>query len=186
MDVANLVSTHGYWVLVVGCLLEGETVLVLAGFAAHRGYLDLGTVIALASAAGFAGDQAYFWLGRRHASAVLARFPSIEMQTQRVQRLVERHSRLSIVGVRFAYGLRIAGPVLMGTTRLPALRFAAFNAVGAVLWATTVAALGWIFGEAAKAVLGEVRQVEGWLILGGLAIGLLVWALRRAAAQRRR
>jgi membrane protein DedA with SNARE-associated domain len=186
MDLANLVGTHGYWVLVVGCLLEGETLLVLAGFAAHRGYLDLGLVIALASAAGFAGDQAYFWLGRRHAGAMLARFPSIERQAQRVQRLVERYPRLSIVGVRFAYGLRIAGPVLMGTTRLPALRFAAFNAVGAVLWATAVASIGWVFGEAAKAVLGEVRQVEGWLMLGGLAVGLLVWALRRAASRRPR
>jgi membrane protein DedA with SNARE-associated domain len=185
MDLSHLIGIHGYWLLLVGCLLEGETLLVLAGFAAHRGYLNLVLVIAVASAAGFAGDQAYFWLGRRHGGAMLARFPSIQRQTQRVQRLIERYPRLSIVGVRFAYGLRIAGPVLMGTTHLPGLRFAAFNALGAMLWATAVASLGWVFGEAAKLVLGELRHVEGWLMLGGLGIGLLAWTVRKVRASRR-
>ena len=27
------IASHGYWVLALGCLLEGETVLLLAGFA---------------------------------------------------------------------------------------------------------------------------------------------------------
>jgi membrane protein DedA with SNARE-associated domain len=185
MDLANLIGTHGYWVLFVGCLLEGETLLVLAGFAAHRGYLDLGVVIGLASAAGFAGDQGYFWLGRQHGAAVFARFQSIGRQAKRVQRLVERYPRLSVVGVRFAYGLRIAGPVLMGASDLSPLRFAAFNALGAVLWAATLATLGWTFGEAAKAILGEIRHVEGWLFLAGLGIGLLAWAVRNLRARRR-
>jgi len=185
MDLPNLIGTHGYWLLFVGCLLEGETLLVLAGFAAHRGYLNFGVVIGLASVAGFAGDQAYFWLGRRHGAAVLARFPSIGKQAQRVGRLVERYPHISIVGVRFAYGLRVAGPILMGTTDLSPLRFAAFNALGALLWAAALASVGWIFGEAAKAVLGEIRHIERWLFLGGLGIGLLAWAVHKVWASRR-
>ena len=38
MDLAALVTQYGYAAVAVGCLLEGETVLLLAGFAAHRGY----------------------------------------------------------------------------------------------------------------------------------------------------
>ena len=184
MNVADLVGTHGYWVLFVGCFLEGETLLVLAGFAAHRGYLNLGTVIALAAVAGFAGDQAAFWLGRRHGVAMLARFPSIERRAQQVQRLVMRYPSLSVIGVRFAYGLRVAGPVLMGTTALSSARFAALNALGAILWATLLATIGWVFGEAAKVVLGEMQHIEGWLFLGGLLAGLLVWAVRSARNRR--
>ncbi len=61
MDPGQLIGAHGYWVLALGCLLEGETLLVIAGYAAHRGYLDPVAVIAVASMAGFAGDQFYFW-----------------------------------------------------------------------------------------------------------------------------
>lgn len=178
MNSAELVGTHGYWLLFVGCLIEGETLLLLAGFAAHRGMLNLGMVIGLAALAGFLGDQAAFWLGRRHGSAMLARFPSIERQTQRVQRLLMRYPSLSVIGVRFAYGLRLAGPVLMGTTVLSPLRFAVLNAIGAALWAGLVGSLGWSFGAAAQALLGDLRHIEGWLLLGGLVTGLLVWAFR--------
>lgn len=184
MNLADLVGTHGYWVLGVGCFLEGETLLVLAGFAAHRGYLNIGAVIALAAVAGFAGDQAAFWLGRRHGAAMLARFPSIERRAQQIQRLVTRYPSLSVIGVRFAYGLRIAGPVLMGTAALSSARFTALNALGAILWATLLAAIGWFFGEAARVVLGELQHIEGWLYLGGLVEGLLVLAVLTARNRR--
>lgn len=177
--LGTLIETHGYWLLALGCLLEGETVLLLAGFAAHRGYLHPLAVIAVASAAGFVGDQFYFWLGRRHGAAVLARWPTLRQRADRMHRLIDRHHEAMIVAMRFAYGLRIAGPVLIGTTRIPALRFAAFNALGAVLWAGLVGALGWVFGQAAEAVFAEVRHVEGWLLLGLAGAGALAWWLRK-------
>jgi membrane protein DedA with SNARE-associated domain len=38
--VGTLVATYGVWAVLLGTFLEGETVLVLGGFAARRGYLD--------------------------------------------------------------------------------------------------------------------------------------------------
>lgn len=183
MTLGTLIETHGYWVLALGCLLEGETVLVLAGFAAHRGHLDPLAVVGIAALAGFSGDQFYFWLGRRHGAAVLARWPSVARQADRVHRLLERFHAAVIIGVRFAYGLRVAGPLLIGTTPLPAWRFALFNTAGALLWAGLIAGLGWLFGSAAEAVLGQIRHIEGWLLLGLLAAGLLLWRVRRQRAR---
>jgi membrane protein DedA with SNARE-associated domain len=180
----ELLQTHGYWILALGCLLEGETVLILAGYAAHRGLLDPVAVLAIASLSGFAGDQGFFWLGRRHGAGVIARFPSVARQSERMQRLIERWHEAVIVGVRFAYGLRVAGPILIGASAVPAGRFAAFNALGAVLWATTVGGIGWVFGAAAQAVLGRLHAIEGRL-LDGLVGVLLAAALVRAVLHRR-
>jgi membrane protein DedA with SNARE-associated domain len=180
MTLGTLIETHGYWMLAVGCLLEGETVLILAGFAAHRGYLNPVAVLAIASTAGFLGDQFYFWLGRRHGAAVLARWPALAQQAGRVQRLVTRYHEAVIIGLRFAYGLRIAGPILIGTTPVPAWRFGLLNALGAILWAGLIGALGWMFGHVAEVVFAEIRQIEGWLLLGLAAAGALVWWLRRS------
>ncbi|GAB4476371.1 MAG: DedA family protein [Burkholderiaceae bacterium] len=182
MDLGTLIETHGYWVLALGCLLEGETVLVLAGFAAHRGYLALPWVIGIAAAAGFAGDQFFFWLGRRHGARVMARWPSVERRADQVHRLIERHHEWLIIGVRFAYGLRIAGPILIGTSPIAAARFALFNAIGALAWATLIGGLGWLFGTAVERLLGEVHRVEVWLFAALAAVGIglaLVHACRR-------
>jgi len=184
MDLHALISTHGYWVLALGCLFEGETVLLLAGFAASRGHLDIFLVVAIAATAGFVGDQTFFWLGRAHGSAMLARFPSIVQHVERVSRLIERYQAWVIVGVRFAYGLRIAGPIIIGTSRISGLRFVAFNAFGAILWAILVAGIGYLFGEAAHALLGELHNIEIWLLLGLAAAGLLYLLGQRQRARR--
>jgi membrane protein DedA with SNARE-associated domain len=164
MALEALIETHGYWVLALGCLLEGETVLMLAGFAAHRGYLDPAWVFAIGASAGFVGDQFYFYLGRRHGAAVLARWPAIERQSGRLERLLQRFHAAVVIGVRFAYGLRVAGPILIGA--------------GALLWSAVFTAIGWVFGQAAEAMLGRIKHLEGWLMLG-LVAGAVVWLVVR-------
>lgn len=180
MTLATLIEAHGYWLLAIGCLLEGETVLILAGFAAHRGYLNPVAVLAIASASGFLGDQFYFWLGRRHGAAVLARWPALAQQAGRVQRLLAQYHEAVIIGMRFAYGLRIAGPILIGTTSVSGWRFGLLNALGAVLWAGLIGAFGWLFGQAAETLFTEIRHLEGWLLLGLAVVGALVWWWRRS------
>lgn len=46
------------------CLIEGETVLLLAGLATHRGWLDPVAVVGIAAVADCAYDQVAFWLAR--------------------------------------------------------------------------------------------------------------------------
>lgn len=179
VDLSALIESYGYALVALGCLLEGETLLVLAGFAAHRGHLDLPMVIAIAAVAGFLGDQFFYWLGRRHAPAVLARWPSIERKSARVHALIERYHAPVIVGVRFAYGLRIAGPVIIGTSSIPPGRFAAFNAIGALIWAVAVASVGWFFGHAAEAILGEMHRYEALLLVALVALSLVAWWVAR-------
>ena len=175
----ELIQDWGYWALALGCLLEGETVLILAGFAAHEGHLNPVNVVAIAAVAGFVGDQIFFWLGRRHGPALLARWPRLDAPAERLQRLLERWHAWVIVFVRFAYGLRIAGPVLIGMSGLAGWRFALFNAIGALFWACVVGGVGWLFGEAAQAMLGKLHHIEGWLLLGLALAGFGVWLWRR-------
>lgn len=178
MDWPALIQTHGYWLLAVGCLLEGETLLLLAGFAAHRGHLNLAVVMAVAALAGFTGDQAFFWLGRRHGTALLARWPAAAVRVARVHALMLRWRDAVIVLVRFAYGLRTVGPLVIGMGPIPAWRFALFNAIGALLWALLVGGAGWLFGHAAEVALRQMRSYQGGLLLA-LAVAAAGWWLWR-------
>lgn len=184
MDIPTLIASYGYWAVAAGCLLEGETVLALAGFAAHRGYLGLPEVIAVAALAAFAGDQFFFWLGRRHGATVLRRWPWVSARAARVHALIARHHHWMIIGTRFAYGLRIAGPIVIGTAPVAAWRFVLFNAIGAALWASVVATLGWSFGQLVEVFLGDLRRVEHWLLLALAGIGTAAWWWRRRRARR--
>ena len=182
--LTHFVSQYGYWAVAAGCLLEGETVMVLAGLAARRGLLDLPLVMALGSAMGALGDIAMFSLGRWRGAAVLARWPRLLGYQERLNRLLARWGAGVVVGVRFMYGLRIAGPILLGTTRLPWQRFAAYNVLGAMVWGVGVAGAGWLFGHAAEQVLHGIAHAEHWaglaLLVLMLAMGAWRWWRRRS------
>lgn len=95
------IEHFGYLAVLIGTLLEGETVLVLAGFAAHRGYLDLYWVIAAAFAGTLCGDQLFYYVGLKHSQTILHRRPAWQLKIDKAQELIRRHQVLIILGFRF-------------------------------------------------------------------------------------
>jgi len=174
MDIASLIQTYGYGIVLVGTLLEGETVLALAGFAAHRGYLQLPFVIVTATVGGFLGDQGYFLLGRRFGNRLSRRYAMLEPGTRRVTQLLDQHNLLVILSLRFLYGLRTVGPMAIGMSTVPWQRFLVLNLLGAMLWSTAFASLGYAFGNLVEALLGEVQKVEKWIFSAILLVGIAV------------
>ncbi|MGC2048947.1 MAG: DedA family protein, partial [Gallionella sp.] len=142
MSLSGLIADYGYVALFVGALLEGETLLILAGFAAHQGYLQLHWVIIIALLGGFLGDQFYFWLGRWRAAWVLSRFNRLAPLFERANALIDRYHEVLIVAIRFLYGLRTVGPMAFGMSKVPVWRFVLFNALGAAIWAVTIGGAG--------------------------------------------
>lgn len=183
MILETLIRTYGYWAVLVGTFLEGETILVLGGLSAHLGYLKLSWVIAAAFCGTLAGDQLYFFLGRRHGRSWLERRPSWRARVAKVTALLERHQTWLTLGFRFLYGLRTVTPFAIGLSGVSAVRFALLNAIGALAWATAIAVLGYAFGRAVEAVIGEVKRYEveimGLVIMGGAAAWLLAWRRQR-------
>jgi membrane protein DedA with SNARE-associated domain len=45
LDLQSIIETYGYIAILVGTIVEGETILILGGFVAHRGYMVLWGVI---------------------------------------------------------------------------------------------------------------------------------------------
>ena len=185
MPVAQLLADYGYLAVFIGSLLEGETILVLAGFAAHQGYLSLPVALALAFAGGTLGDQVFFWLGRGWGPSLLQRIPNAERRVQRVRDLLEHHHAPVIVGIRFMYGLRIIGPIVIGACDIPLWRFAVFNALGAAIWAPLVGGLGYLFGDALGLLKVDLKQFEGVVLALIIAVAVAFSLVRRWRSPRR-
>jgi membrane protein DedA with SNARE-associated domain len=183
MTLTSLVGQYGLWAVFAGALAEGEAVLLVAGYAAHRGLLKLPEVMFVAFVASALGDQLYFFLGRRHGPKVFARFASLAGHAQRVQPLLSRYPNALILGMRFMYGLRTAGPIALGAMGVPPLKFVALNLLGAAVWAAAIATIGYQFGNALQWLLDDLRSIEEGLLATLLLAGL-AWAIYRRVKSR--
>lgn len=184
MDWAQWIRDYGYYAVFLGTLLEGETILLLAGFASHRGYLQPAILLPVAIAGAVLGDQVFYYLGRTRGDALLARFPTLAAHAARVQSLIARYHAPVIVLLRFTYGLRIAGPVMVGMSKVAPWRFTLWNSMGAALWAPMIIAAGYLFGNALQWLLGDIRKIEEMVLAIIAVAGLLAWLIAHCRARR--
>jgi len=178
MNLEFLIEHYGYLAVLVGAILEGEAVLILAAAAARLGYLHFPWVLAAAGFGAFIGDNVYFYLGRRYGAQAANRFPRLKEAIPRVDALVARWRWGAVIVLRFLYGLRTIGPVAIGAGTMPRWQFVVANAIGAVLWTAIVGGIGFAAGHAAEKMLGDLRDAEIALLALALVVGAIVLFLR--------
>ncbi|WP_210712360.1 DedA family protein [Pseudomonas sp. MWU349] len=178
LDLNALIAAYGYWVIFIGCLLEGETVLILGGMAAHQGSLQWPQVIGWATLGGILGDQLLFWTGRYGGARLLPKLKHHQAAIERVQGLIQRYPSTSVFAVRFLYGMRLVGPMVIGASGLAPWRFALLNVLGAAVWAILFVSAGYWAGEALQHFLGDLKPYRLPIFLGVIALVVLAALVR--------
>ena len=168
---------YGYWVLFVGTFLEGEAILLMAGFLAFQGYLGIVEVILTAWAGSFLGDQFYFYLGRFKGPWLLKRFHFIARKFRAAIKLIEKYGNFVAFISRYTYGFRILLPIILGITKICPRTFLWINLVSALSWATVFALVGYLFGKSASLLLEDVSKYEHYIVLTLFGFIMIAWCI---------
>jgi len=189
MDLNQLIAQNGayfYLIIFAWTFLEGETVVLFAGFAAAQGLVDPVLLLIAAWLGSFAGDQCYFWLGRKFGVKLLHRFPRWRPGVDSALHWLERYDAGFILSFRFIYGVRNFSSFALGLSAVRWERFLWLNFTAAGLWAASFVGVGYFLGHAFRAVLGDIARSFSLVMLGVfVAIGAGMWLLHRFQRRRR-
>lgn len=166
----DYLALHGYWVLFIWTFLEGEAGLILAGFLAYQGYMNISGVMLTACLGAFCGDQFYFYIGRWQGMRLLHIFSFIARKFRKALRMMEKYGSYVAFVSRYTYGFRIVLPVILGMTTFPGGRFCLLNLLSASLWSIVFSLTGYLFGKGASLLVEDVSRYEHHLmaVLAGL------------------
>ncbi len=186
--LVDLFARYGYAVIFFGVFLEntglpvpGETVLLAGSALAQRGALSLPLVVATAIAGAILGDNLGFFIGRRGGRRLAERYGAqvglTRARLEEFDRFFDRHGPKTVFLARFITGLRVVGALLAGGSGLSWRTFLFYNASGAVVWCSAVAAAGYALGRSwgvLEAWIGRLGLI-GLLVGGGL---IVTWFVR--------
>jgi undecaprenyl-diphosphatase len=190
-DLLHLIGRYGYLAVFFGVSLEGagvplpgETVLIAAGALVHRGVLDLGDTLFFGILGAVVGGQIGYWVGRFGGRPFVLRWGRFALITPErlghAEAFFARHGGSAVFLARFVVGLRVFGALVAGTSRMPWGKFAFYNVLGGIVWASVIVSLGYF-------LWASISLVEHWigraslLLLAVLALALLMrWAYRWA------
>ena len=182
MGVEHLLAKYGYFALVFGSFADGTPVMLLGGFAAHRGWLNLPLVILAGAAGSFLAGAVWLLAARQIGTRLLALRPAWAAQVARIRPRLQRWDAPVILGVRFVPGLSLGGLLAAGLYGVPIVRFMTLNALAALGWAAVYGSCGYLLGRAIPHVLGEIERYErpvALLLLGAALIWIGVFQSRR-------
>lgn len=186
MDLTALIQQYGYVAVLLGAFIEGESVVLLAGYFAHGELLDLRLVMIVTFVGSFCGDQTAYWLGRRYGSRWRPKSALLQSRIADAERLLTRYQVPVLLGFRFVYGIRNVTPFVAGSiTNIPILRFIALNAAGAAIWSISIPVIGYYFGETVELLLGSSRAYGTGILIAVIVGGLAIWMVRYLRARRR-
>ena len=176
MSPEHLLHKFGYLAVYLGTFLEGETILVMAGFFAERGYLQLLLVILTAFAGAYSGHVFWFWLGRKQGVKLLERFPRMKKHFGKGIRMFERYGLLAIFITQWLYGLRVTCAVIIGISKISTIKFLLFEAFTCMVWAIVIGCAGFYFGRAVESVLGRAAHIERYGLIVLVIAGVIFFA----------
>ena len=146
-------------IVLIGLLVPGSTLVVLAGFLAAHSKGQLLNIYICAFAGALFGDLASYLLGSRFGARLMHSrlFQKRLGLIRKAELFFVVHGGKSIFFGRFAGPLRGSVPFVAGCTRMPPRAFAAYTLLSCVLWGIAYPALGYL----GAASWQKVQQLTG-------------------------
>ncbi len=179
----EFIQTWGYLAVFLGSLIEGESVILTAGFLAHQGYLSLPKIMIISFAGTLMADQVLYFLGRAYGEKFLSTFPKLRDNANKAFQLLHKWDGYFMMSFRFIYGIRIISPIVIGMSGIPPHRFAIYNVFAAAVWAVLSCSAGYFLGHLIMEQLHNCSKIIFGILIGvGIAIfAYYHWKKRRAS-----
>jgi len=186
-SLREFIAAYGYWAVALVLLCEnagipvpGETTLLLASFLAYSEHrLHLGWIIVVATCAATLGDNLGYAIGLYGGRPLLDRYrrffriPSTAIE--RGELMFARYGAAAVFFARFIFGMRIFAGPLAGALRMKWRAFAIFNFLGAVVWVTVIASIGYLFGQHWRILLRTLHRINLAAVIVAAAVVLYLW-----------
>jgi membrane protein DedA with SNARE-associated domain len=168
--------------------VPSELVMPPAGYLAHEGQMNIWVAILMGTIGSLVGAYAnYFaahWLGRPLVIKYGKYVWITEEKFAKVESFFLRHGEISTFIGRLLPVIRHLISIPAGIAGMNHVRFSLYTLVGAGIWCTILAWIGYFIGQEQALIMRYSHQaVIGVLIFSALLIAVYVWRHKKQAAR---
>lgn len=165
----------------IGLLMPGSTLIVLAGFLVFQGKGYYLPILFCTAIGALLGDLLSYWLGNRYGSKILQMrsFRKHHQLVKQSEQFFCTHGGKSIFFARFLGPIRGITPFIAGLSNMPGRPFIYYALISAILWGISYPGLGYL-GGASWQQAESLTTRFGLLILLALAVTVIHYRLRRS------
>ncbi len=183
--VVELVSQFGYLGIFIMMFLEStffpfpsEVAMVPAGYLAAKGEMNLIIAIVVGTLGSLTGALFNYYLARKYGRKGVLHFGKYffftEEKLQRMEAFFVNHGSFSTFVARLIPGVRQLVSLPAGLSKMPLDKFALHTVLGAGLWVTVLALLGYFLGDNEALIKEYLHQIV-LVTLGLIVIASMIY-----------
>lgn len=183
-NLLTFIQTHApylinykYLFLFLGGMLEGLNTLVLAGFLASAGQVELYLIIPLLIVAHSINGYLWYLVGFSGGAKALDRWGHKSKLSHQIIGKIEdyfkRYSARAIMFAKFTFSLEIATMILSGSLKYDLKKFSRYNFLGSAGWVLMAVLTGYFFGQSFKLFFSFLKNLTATFVFLGGAIAII-------------
>ena len=165
----------------LGFVVPGETAVLLGGFLASQGRLDIVTLIVIVVVSAILGDTVGYEVGKHLGPRVLQLgiFRKHQDRLDNAQEMLRRRGGPAVFLGRWTAFFRAVMPGLAGLSGMRYPVFLFWNALGGIAWGITFSLVGYFAGASYEKVASRIGEGTAVVVALLVIAGIVVWRVRR-------
>lgn len=155
-----------------------EVVMIPAGYLAFKGEMNLALAILMGILGSLTGALFNYWLALKLGRPFILRYGKYvlfkESSLQRMEDFFSRHGHISTFTGRLIPAVRQYISLPAGLARMNLAVFSFYTSLGAGIWVTILAVLGYTLGHNEAAIRDNLKLIT-LITLGGVAVIVLLY-----------
>ncbi|EPM1827353.1 DedA family protein, partial [Providencia rettgeri] len=99
------------------------------------------------SLGGIVSDNVLFFIGRYFGAQILPKLHNQKDKIVYAQEYIQKNENWIVIAIRFAYGLRTIGPIIIGASDVKPFKFFILNIIGGATWGTLIVSTGYFISK---------------------------------------
>jgi membrane protein DedA with SNARE-associated domain len=165
--------------------VPSELVMPPAGYLAFQGKMNLAVAILCGTAGSLAGAYANYFASHYLGRPLIIKYGKYVLippdKFERVERFFLQHGEISTFIGRLLPVVRHLISIPAGLSGMNHLRFSIYTLLGAGIWCSILAGIGYVIGENQQMIMQYAHKALIWVVLFSIAlIGAYIWWHRRS------
>ena len=177
----GLLVEYKYWIVILGALIEGELILMMAAASAYHGHISVYLVAIFAALGAVVHDHALYWLG--HKLGHKLKKGKYFARAQKIYKLTDKYGVYFVATFRFLYGIRTITPIMLGASHKFSVKtYSMCVVLSSIIWAIIISYLGYTFALVFDWLSAEFKRIKSiilYVVLGAVIIGLSFYILKK-------
>lgn len=192
--IVDLVHGWGYWGIFIMMVLESsffpfpsEVAMIPAGYLAHQGHMNIWLAIGAGLVGSLVGALFNYWIAARFGRPFLLRYGKYvflkEETIHRMDVFFAKHGPISMFTGRLIPVVRQYISLPAGIAKMNLPLFLAYTGLGAGIWVTILAVIGYLIGDNQELIKENLTQATGLTLLFVVILlaAYYVWQKRKSA-----